>query len=118
MWVYRIQNKDGHGPYTAFLDSNSPPWATKEHSAETGCPPPTRDGFKPSELKQFSWRFDIRFGFKDLKQLNNWFNKKELENLNKLGYNIYKIRASKVFKGKKQVVFVRAGDKKDDIRFD
>lgn len=95
MWVYRVENKDGEGPYRGPTNDWFN-WQTRSHNHLPTAPSedlPTGRGWI--------------CGFKDKAQLNRWFTKKELLNLRKIGYRVKRISAAKVRRGKYQVVFVR-----------
>jgi hypothetical protein len=103
---WRVEDKYGVGPY----HYHTAQWRTKNHETCYRNPPPSDDfGSEWYEIEE-DWSRDshrLVFGFSNYKQLREWFSKKELDNLKKLGYRTRKIKGYLVLKGKRQVVFER-----------
>jgi hypothetical protein len=99
MIVYRVENKNGVGPYDGTGIWSL--WQTRDH-VEPSHPGPKDDGidFKSGEYI---------CGFASYRKLRDWFEAEELVALRKLGFRVRRIRVprSKVKFGKKQVVFRR-----------
>lgn len=94
--VYRIQNKDGKGPYVYTVNRS---WETKNHNNNSLTPSPKEDGI-------FDFTFKYKFGFTTLIQLHNWFSDKELDNLSNSGFTVHEIKAEKIIEGNKQIAFI------------
>ena len=101
MFVWRVQNKKGQGPYTG----NYKAWLKRSHCGATH-PEPHHDGVSKDGCEALCSR-DAICGFETKRQAFEWFAKAELERLAKRGYRLQKVEASKVWKGKRQVVFIR-----------
>ena len=80
--IYRIENKDGYGPYKTCADSpiNSDEWT---NYLNNNPDPYNENLYFTSGIHQC--------GFKTLKQLNKWFSRTELNMLGSLGFYIVKI---------------------------
>lgn len=95
--VFRIQNRDGQGPYAYYGGYF---WCEEEHSVRTGRPGPYEDGICFNRTK------DEKFGFESLVQLKAWFTVKELKRLGQLGYYVHRIRNVDILsRSAKQCVF-------------
>jgi len=109
--IYRIQNKDGYGPYRGPHCTDE--WSDRPNihrrDLDNKHPPPFNETWKNLILDWESNIKDLFFGFKDIKQLKNWFNEKELDNLKDLGYDIIKLELheQQVWYGQHQVAFER-----------
>ncbi len=90
---YRVENKNGIGPYRANSDTS---WAEQIHTNEEH---PTPQGDRYVKGKKELDMTDRVCGFKSLNQLKKWFTDGELSNLSKQGFCI------KSFKGKNATVF-------------
>jgi hypothetical protein len=99
MIVYRVENKNGVGPY--YGTDNWCEWQTRWHDSPSH-PPPFLDGIDVYAKKDLC-------GFASFKKLRDWFESEELVELRKLGFRVRRIRVprSKVKFGEKQVVFRR-----------
>jgi len=99
--VYRIEDKNGRGPYQGY-NLNIPGFCTVEHPA-----PYTEASLKWKFLKnQESWYF----GFDSLDQLKRWFyNQQWLETLHEAGLRItvWEVDTSYFRASKTQAVFLR-----------
>lgn len=98
--VYRIESKDGIGPYVSMHYRE---WTDRCHEGPR-TPAPDLDGL-PEDIP-----CGFYFGFESLKQLKKWFFKKEIENLAKIGFNIntYYIHKKHIMYGGKQILFERS----------
>lgn len=100
MYIYRIQNKYGRGPYTDF---NCHLWKEKSHN-DSNHPNPFQDGLRDNiTFPPEKWVC----GFISLEQLSKWFTKQELINLYNHDFFITKLRIKKEYvqKGNKQIIF-------------
>ena len=99
-FVYRLENSDGKGPYTADRSIN---YLCVTNSRERG-PHPDYDHFPPEALKYLG---EIAFcAFLNENQLKVWFSESDLIELKKLGFEIVRKPAKKVWLGGHQVIFV------------
>lgn len=99
--VWRIQNKEGRGPYT----SGASGWQCRPHSPQNGCPGPYDDaGLAAFWSKVEGWR-EYRFGFASLEMLSEWFTPIEIRNLKVQGFEIVELQASEVHFGTHQVLY-------------
>lgn len=103
MYVYRIENKHGLGPYSKGSTST---WQSGHHITSTGRPMP-QDDIKEWKDLSYDEQHKYVFGFASLKQLQAWFRPEELSKLNASGYSIKRIRADNVVHGHTQVAFTR-----------
>ena len=95
--VYRVQNKDGKGPYR-----NTKEWSTHDHDSSYKTPLPSKD-FGSAWYHQEK---PVKFGFRTMAQLRGWFTKRELGSLEKLGFTICRLMVEKiVLESSKQVAF-------------
>lgn len=119
-YVWRIQGKDGRGPYQQKLVKRSNNrdenfnyidagyvWSEGAHNENTGRPAYDVDsGFDRAALHYlYDPTKDCRFGFKNKAQLRKWFTAKELANLEKMGFSLVKVKAKKVWDSGVQVFF-------------
>jgi len=105
-YVYRVQNKDGQGPY-----NSSHIWRSIPHIKENNRPTPCEENLGDILFmmkKEFGGK-NVLFGFTKLTNLRKWFTKKELENLKEIGYVIYKFKAKEITEGERQCIFVPNG---------
>lgn len=120
MFVYRIQNKYGHGPYNPHKlskrkSNNSPYFSNKLLEAIDNLarlddgfrfPPQQSDKLSRQELARFK-KGHYMSAFASLKQLVAWFPiEEELKMLKKYGFDIYKVEAAKIIKLENQVIFI------------
>lgn len=101
MLVYRIECEKYHGPYkrpngVQCETYGISGWASKRQ------PLPASDFSGDKKYPE-----NHRYGFRDLRQLRNWFLKEEREALGKNGFvcRVYKVPKKRVVMGKKQLVF-------------
>jgi hypothetical protein len=99
--LLRIQDADGRGPYKPGMQSQ---WADAAH-----------DQRNPAIFDEFGWkvcksiRADEYAGcaFIDAEQLRRWFSRRELGEIEKLGYQLVEIEASRIVgRSKHQLVFI------------
>jgi hypothetical protein len=89
MKVYRIQDKDGRGP---FKPGFSHMWVDEEGPCHPSC------------MEDFGWDFANLIpkghaagcAFRTMEQLNKWFSETELTKLELLGYRIAELEIEKV----------------------
>ena len=106
--VYRIENKEGEGPYWEF---GSYKWRSRDHNGDDHPSPYEEDD---DFIKRFNFykrehsSSGIKFGCPNLKELRKWFNKRERRNLKDFGFFIYKFKVKSRLVGftKKQCVFL------------
>lgn len=97
MIVWRVQDKDGKGPYMSI---DSILWRRRSHDTRKH-PAPHEDNISLSEVRE-AWKC----GFKTKKQALEWFAKTELVRLERLGFTLQKVEAKRVWRGNRQVVFI------------
>jgi hypothetical protein len=112
--VYRVQNRQGRGPYIAAISISwvDPKHEDLFHNGLNGHPGPKNDNINLRGL------FDYRFCFQSLEQLNNWFTPIELENLKAMGFRVYRItvQTKGIQHGKYQSIFwPKVGDVQNEI---
>lgn len=111
MKVYRVQNKQGEGPYfnkdAAFDSWWIHRWASSNH-ADSIHPEPCDEPVLLEKMNQIpGFQFsNFVCAFSSLEQLNLWFNNTELVKLSSLGYSIHEQEAdeSKILFGEKQIL--------------
>ena len=87
--IVRIENKRGGGPYSdgngilCGIATKRTPVAKKWHNGSS----------------------NVKYGFLGFRQLNNWFTKEELADLNRNGFFISIYRAKPLYVDRKQVYF-------------
>lgn len=105
--VYRIQDKDGRGPY-------KPGWSHEWQEMRClidGWEKPTFMDEFPGILDRINHYFDtigghFGCGFRTMEQLNNWFTPAEIEKLKRFGYSIVKISVNEILaESDNQLVF-------------
>lgn len=116
MIVYRVENEFGEGPYTAcgiFLDD----WSKRTHCFPNH--PTIWDDSISRSNKIKAPIYDYSCGFDSEEQLFNWFNKSEIKNLKRIGFDIVKINvhAAHVLFGTsgKQIMFRKSKIKGKEI---
>lgn len=101
--VYRIEDDNGCGPYSTLQPFKDGRYYTREDILEEYLygekyPQPEDDGIV------YTGKED-RFGFKDLQQLYQWFDKEVRAKLSQYGFRIVKYEVDKIAEGNKQVMF-------------
>lgn len=106
MWVYRVENEEGKGPYLS-MPGKCDCWQTTDHNRSWRHPLPEDD------IREWMGSYTSLhlFGFKDKRQLYSWFSQEELNNLNKLGFVVKKMKAKEILYGGYQIAFIP--DRKD-----
>lgn len=107
IWVLRIQNEEGYGPYGMSLEDQKK-W--KDPKQKKGASVPmsmdldsaVQDMVNDSEDAGGS---QFLYGFKDEKQLQKYVSTSELKRLAAMGYNPVWVKANAAWIGKTQVVF-------------
>jgi hypothetical protein len=104
MFVYRVENKDGTGPYDAgaFCPYERCSYKTKSGKYVDRHPSPQEDGIKGRTPDHY-------YGFQNIMQLDVWFRRlpSGLESLREKNFHIavYHCPRQHVLIGKKQVAF-------------
>ena len=99
MKVWRIENKEGDGPYSMMRDNENLDFLFRHNNNLDRWPPPTDDDIdeiRPEEV----------FGFASQESLYLWFGD-DLERLEENGFYITCYESNYVRHGFKQVVFVK-----------
>lgn len=112
MFVWRVQNKEGEGPYAGLGDPLL--WSKESHCKENGHPGPHDDEIYSQHMRRYKARLpthpymfdDFKYGFITAKQLRKWFSKEELKKLRKLGYRPQKVRARYTIASHFQCAFI------------
>jgi hypothetical protein len=109
MLVYRVETKDGEGPYTGPHNLAFTLLAT--HQSSDNHPAPRADDI---DISYWDRRPMFRFGFKTVEQLHDWFNASERDALRGYGYLMvtYEVCHSRVLVGGRQVAFEYAEAKR------
>lgn len=110
--VWRIENKQGDGPYRdRYLHYK---WQDYDHNSSSKYPTPNEDqGFEGDPIWRTYFTTDgikkikknLLSGFSNREALDSWFSKDELTKLKKLGYEIVQKKAKRVWGSDKQVLF-------------
>jgi len=103
--VYRVEDKQGRGPYIDGF------WMSEPHEASTGRPTPGADGLTAT-IDEWKVRYggtNVLFGFASLQDLCCWFDREELKRLFGNGYRItvYQTDTVKVSESGKQLIFIK-----------
>lgn len=119
MFIYRLEhNITQEGPYT-HSHTSILKWTTKNHTYSENTPLPTEDKLNNSNgyLHTKIQSEHQKFGFKNIKQLLKWFDKEEIENLLKYGFNIVKIKVNEkhVHCTSKQLVYYEENQEREII---
>ena len=111
--VWRVQNKEGVGPYSDpdvdpyhFAD---PEKTTEDLDHDPGTQPvPESDpGFTAEDRRIATHTPAVKFGFASKEHLNRWFSGEELARLAEMGHKPVKVKAAKVWSSGKQAFFER-----------
>lgn len=110
--IYRIENSEGYGPYRDG-PVHSGMWAVNmERHYDNRHPLPSYEfpqwDFWAAALFPEGYpiyQTEYFCGFKDLDQLFEWFDEEEIDNLFKLGFDIYEYEVEFAFIGRYQVMF-------------
>ena len=99
--IYRIQDREGRGPYKP---GETELWQDKEGEALPPLPIPAILKFRRSIPKDHH----MGFGFQSMEQLRNWFSDGEISRLYYRGFQIVSMGATGILmKDGKQVLFHR-----------
>jgi hypothetical protein len=99
--IYRIQDKDGRGPYKPGMSAQ---WADKDRDESTRQP--FYYEFGMDVIKKAIYGQSIGCGFRTIKQLRAWFSDSERAMLRSLGYNIVTLEADNILgESSNQLVF-------------
>ena len=110
--IFRIETSEGYGPYRdgpvpsrMWMTDTSRHWDNQHPCPGDEFPQwnfwnstPFPEGYPKVKLEYFC-------GFKDLDQLFEWFDDREIDNLFKLGFDIYEFEVEFAFIGMYQVMF-------------
>lgn len=100
MTVIRVQNKEGHGPYTgADIES------LEGHGSGRTPAPHLDPGFTYEDRADLSRKPGIKFGFKSRKEMKKWFTPEEMKEMAAQGFKPTKMQASKVWSSGSQLFF-------------
>jgi len=103
--IYRIQDKDGNGPYYQMSGHHSGQIRDElkkilgEHSSSNGHPTAFNEFLRCSKKEE-------KFGFFSMDQLTLWFSNQEIKALEHLGFNIHIVYGKITELGEKQVLFI------------
>lgn len=102
MYVWRIENEKGVGPYYGCEDR----WETKDHTKCKRTPSPGRDYVFKNTPLSFFLEDDYKFGFITIKSLRKWFSLKELKSLFKKEFFVTKHFTLNIIFGQNQCIFI------------
>ena len=118
MYVFRMQNKEGRGPYHQMFTgpdgdwiSYRSAWAIRAHEHPERPGLMFDDGLMHSIRRMTTFRErEWRFGFKSKEQALEWFDSTtERARLAEHGFRVVRIRAERIIYGDKQVLFQPEG---------
>lgn len=99
--IYRIQDKDGRGPYKPGMSAQ---WVDRDRDESDR--PPFYFEFGMDVIKKAIYGQSIGCGFRTIKQLRTWFSDRERATLRSMGYNIVTLEADNILgESKNQLVF-------------
>lgn len=108
--VVRIQNKEGHGPYTGG-DIDELAEHGEPHMADRTPSPRQDPGFNEADhaARSSALNMDnpVKFGFENADQMHGWFHPHEIEAMAAHGFKPKKVKAAHVWSSGKQVFFQR-----------
>jgi hypothetical protein len=111
-YVYRMENKDGRGPYNTIPLEY---WVSSDHN-DFSHPNPEEDylGRALSHYKLIHGDQNVLFGCLTLRSIRKWFTFRERRSLRGHGFTIKKVPARVIAIGKsqRQCIFVREEVKK------
>lgn len=102
--VYRMENKEGIGPYH-HPSMTSAEWAESAKLKERQPAPFEDEGFSSAEKAPGKYSEGVKFGFEKPEHATKWFTPAERERLSAKGFAIKQVKAKKVWAGKHQVYF-------------
>lgn len=108
MIVYRCENVDKNGPYRGLIE-DAFEWLQDHNNDLTNHPTPSDDYIE--HLFDHPPNDNIKCGFLDLYQLQDWFKPNEREDLRKIGFKFLRLELEPdalVLKGYHQCVFDRS----------
>jgi hypothetical protein len=104
--VYRIQDKDGRGPWKPGFSRN---WVEDRTDEEYAALPPGGEQFPKLDGMTFLCGRHYGFGCESLDQLRKWIRRSEYETLRSYGYRACKLYVDRIlFRSDVQVVFERS----------
>jgi len=95
MYVFRVENKKGEGPYRNEAGIDSHLWGDEPHWGGDKHPSPYDDGVPHYSTKHI-------FGFITMGQLLAWFSTEELAKLSRLGFYPRIVKAKGIIRGYSQ----------------
>lgn len=99
--IYRIQDKDGRGPYKPGMSEQ---WVDQDRDESTR--PPFYSEFGLHVLQKAIYGQSCGCGFRTVKQLRAWFSDRERAMLRSIGYNIVTIEVDAILgESRNQLVF-------------
>ena len=100
MVVYRVESRDGTGPYKGFI--------TDARHYEDNCPDPISDGIW-TDFDEALDCVDYYYGFTSIEAAAKWFGAKWLTKLSRTQYSLYKfdVPKSNVREGYRHCAFKR-----------
>lgn len=101
VYLYRVQNEEGEGPYHAY-DIDAALWQSGRHSSPDRPAPYYDPELEYRAHIQVRWKF----GFQTLRLLQAWFRPEELRKLEKLGFHPVRVRAVKMCHSACQSVYL------------
>lgn len=108
MFVWRVQNVDGYGPYSVehkYCDA-----VKKAHDDVLKHPVPCMDGIPEFDTLELKGLLDDRWvcGFDSLEKLQVWF-EGWLDKLVSVGFLIYQFEVAEnsLYKGQRQILFLK-----------
>ena len=90
MYVYRMENKQGRGPYDSISD-----WMEEDHVRETGRPGPWEDELM-NELRVLEKYGEVLFACPTLDAAHAWFTEQERYNLAQRGFMINRVPVKEI----------------------
>jgi len=107
IWVLRVQNSDGYGPY-GMNETQQSKWKDKKQKKGASVPMTSDMDSAVNDMANDSedqGGGQFLYGLKDEKQLAAYFSKAELTKLEELGYAPVWVKAKAAWIGKTQVLF-------------
>lgn len=104
MYVYRIQNCKGQGPYSI----SSSDWEQRSHDYRSRCREGILDDAPAPQDDGLFINGKYKFGFISLSQMQSWFWPLELIRLRNYGFKPTRVKAKCIEYGGKQIMFIPA----------
>lgn len=114
-YVYRVQDKDGRGPWKPGFSSK---WVEDREESEYAALAPGLHQFPKLNHMTLDSRCYYGFGCESLEQSQRWIRKSEYETLLTHGYRACKLRVDRVlFRSDVQVVFERSNPLRESVKY-